>query len=167
MKHKRTSFEIEKDLNEYRQRMAEAVQARNFATVQVYAQRIAEVRREYDDLMADCKFFEQERNLDPHLVAWAAKTLALMLNMADMSIYYYDLYMEYHRRRGFRPVPEWERKAGALKRAAEEFRAFISVFFQGRNIDMYGRQMGDLLDDVARRCYTDRERKYLEEYEKG
>lgn len=167
MKHKRTSFEIEKDLNEYRSRMEEATRRRDFVRINLFGRRLAEVVKEKEDLMADQKFFEQERNMDPHLIAWAAKTLALMLNMADMSIYYYDLYMEYHRRRGFRPVPEWERKAGAMKRAAEEFRTFVAHFFQGANIDAYFGQMGDLLNDVARRCYTDRERKYLEEYEKG
>ena len=52
-----------------------------------------------------------------------------------------------------------------FERTAKEFRKFVAHFFQGANIDAYFGQMGELLDGVARRCYTDRERKWLEEYE--
>ena len=165
MKEKRTEFEIQKDINETRERMASSVRSRNYPMTQVYATRIAHLTRELEEVEADAKFFEQERNQDPSLTRWSGKTLALTLNMADMAIYYYDLYMEYFRRRGFTPVPEWQRKADRLRDAATEFRKFTAHFFKGANIDAYFGQMGELLDGVARRCYTDRERKYLEEYE--
>lgn len=164
-KEKRTPFEIQRDINEAREKMASAVRSRNYPMTQVYSTRIAHLTRELEDVEADAKFFAQERNQDPALTQWAGKTLALTLNMADLAIYYYDLYMEYFARRGFTPVPEWQRKARRLKEAASEFREFTAKFFQGANIDAYFGQMGELLDGVARRCYTDRERKYLEEYE--
>ena len=150
MKPKRTEFEIDKDINEYRRRMEEATRRRDFVRIN----------------LADKKFFQQERDIDPALRSWSAKTLALMLNTADMSLYYYDLYMTYFKGRGFEPVPEWERKAREFEKTAKEFRTFVAHFFQGANIDAYFGQMGELLDGVARRCYTDRERKWLEEYEK-
>ena len=165
MKEKRTEFEIQKDINETRERMASSVRSRNYPMTQVYATRIAHLTRELEDATADRRFFDQERNIDPSLRSWAAKTLVLTLNMADLAIYYYDLYMEYFRRRGFTPVPEWSRKAAHLREAASEFRGFTARFFQGANVDAYFGQMGELMDGVARRCYTDRERKYLEEYE--
>lgn len=166
MKPKRTEFEIDKDINEYRSRMEEATRRRDFVRINLFGRRLAEAVKEKEDLMADKKFFQQERDIDPALRSWSAKTLALMLNTADMSLYYYDLYMTYFKGRGFEPVPEWERKAREFEKTAKEFRTFVAHFFQGANIDAYFGQMGELLDGVARRCYTDRERKWLEEYEK-
>lgn len=165
-KEKRTPFEIQRDINEAREKMAFAVRSRNYPMTQVYATRIAHLTRELEDVDADVKFFEQERNQDPALTRWAGKTLALTLNMADMAIYYYDLYMEYFRRRGFTPVPEWQRKADRLREAATEFRKFTAHFFQGANIDAYAGQMEMLMDAVAGKVYTDREKKWLEEYER-
>ena len=162
---KRTDFEIQKDISEAREKLSAAVRSRNYPMVQVFTTRIAHLTRELEDATADRRFFDQERNIDPALRSWSAKTLALMLNTADMSLYYYDLYMTYFKGRGFEPVPEWERKAREFERTAKEFRTFIAHFFQGANIDAYFGQMEFLLNLVGEKCYTDRERKYLEEYE--
>lgn len=163
---KRTPFEIKRDIQEYKQKMQEATLRRDFVRINMFSQKVAQIEKELDDLMADKVFFSQEKNLDKHLVSWAAKTLALTLNMADMSVYYYDLYMAYFKERGFEPVPEWKRKAENLRKAATEFREFVSFFFKGKNEEMYYQSMGDLLEIIAKHFYTDRERKYYEEYDR-
>lgn len=164
-KQKRTRFEVGRDLSEAREKMAASLRRRDYAMVQVFAGRVASLTKELEALDADERFWRQERNQDPSLSRWAARTLALTLNMADLAIYYHDLFMLYMKERGFEPLPEWRRRAEHLKKAAGEFRQFTSAFFQGKNIDAYAGQMEQLMEMVSRRCYTDRERKYLEEYE--
>lgn len=115
-KEKRTPFEIQRDINEAREKMASAVRSRNYPMTQVYSTRIAHLTRELEDVEADAKFFEQERNQDPALTQWAGKTLALTLNMADLAIYYYDLYMEYFARRGFPPSPNGSARPAASRK---------------------------------------------------
>lgn len=165
MNTQRTEFEIRRDIREYQQKLQEATLRRDYARIRLFSERAAEARKELEDFYADKAFWKQEKNLDPNLVHWAAKTLGLMLNMADLAIYYYDLYMLYFRERGFVAVPEWQSKAAALEKATNEFRSFVAHFFQDRNVDYYHAQMGHIADILSEKIYTDRERMYLEQYE--
>ena len=165
MKTKRSTFEIERDLATYRRNMQEAIWKNDFVRIELFARKVAETEQELADARADALFYLQEKNLDPTLVSWGGKMLALVLNMADLSIYYHDMYMAYFKERGFEPVPEWKRKAEAMKKAADDFRAYVSYFFRGKNIDVYNQQMSDLLDVIKDKFFTDRERRHYERYE--
>lgn len=164
-KTERTLFDIEQDICEFHKKMEKATRRKDFVNINIYARRIAEATKEKENLLADKKFLLQEKNMDRNLVNWAGKTLALMLNMSDMAIYYYDLYMKFHRERGFYPSPEWAKKSENLKRSAKELREFVSYFFKDENINAYFAQMADLMEIISKQVFTDRERMYLEKYE--
>lgn len=163
---RRPLFQVEEELAQYSIKMQEATMKRDYTRIQLFAKQISKLKNEIADIQDDQRFFEQEKNMDPIKRMCIGKTLAIMLNMADLSIYYYDVFMKHFKQRGFRPNDEWVRKAKNLKKSSEEFRKYVAHFFKDENLESYFGQMSNILYEIAKKCYTDRERKYLEELEK-
>ena len=118
-----------------------------------------------DYLKSKDKFYYQEQNLEKSLVSWAAKTLNLSLNMADLSVYYLDLYLLHFKERGFVPTDEWKTKEKAFHEAAKGLAEYMRYFFKGKSSDDNSESMSELMDLIERDYYTDREKVHHKQYE--
>lgn len=103
--------------------------------------------------------------MEKSLVSWAAKTLNLSLNMADLSVYYLDLYLLHFKERGFIPTDEWKTKEKAFHEAAKELAEYMRYFFKGKSSDDNSESMSELMDLIERDYYTDREKVHHKQYE--
>jgi hypothetical protein len=89
----RTKTEVSIELREVQREISKARSTRNWAKISFLNQKRIRLQEELDYLKSKDKFYYQEQNLEKSLVSWAAKTLNLSLNMADLSVYYLDLYL--------------------------------------------------------------------------
>lgn len=103
--------------------------------------------------------------MEKSLVSWAAKTLNLSLNMADLSVYYLDLYMIHFKERGFVPTDEWKEKERNFRAAANQLADYMRYFFKGKSSDDNSESMSELMDLIERDYYTDREKVHHKQYE--
>lgn len=118
-----------------------------------------------DYIKSKDKFYYQEQNMEKSLVSWAAKTLNLSLNMADLSVYYLDLYMVHFKERGFVPTDEWKEKERNFRNAANQLADYMRYFFKGKSSDDNSESMSELMDLIERDYYTDREKVHHKQYE--
>lgn len=106
----RTKTEVSIELREVQREISKARSTRNWAKISFLNQKRIRLQEELDYLKSKDKFYYQEQNLEKSLVSWAAKTLNLSLNMADLSVYYLDLYLLHFKERGFIPTGKLKKK---------------------------------------------------------
>lgn len=104
----KTKQQISIELREIQREISKARSMRNWAKITYLNQKRLKLQEEMDYIKSKDKFYYQEQNMEKSLVSWAAKTLNLSLNMADLSVYYLDLYMAHFKERGFVPTDEWQ-----------------------------------------------------------
>lgn len=161
----RTKTEISVELRDIQKEISEARSARNWAKIAYLNGKRVKLQEELDYIQSKDRFYYQEQNLEKSLVSWAAKTLNLSLNMADLSVYYLDLYMLHFKDRGFVPTDEWKEKEKAFHEAAKAFADHMRYFFKGKSSDDNSESMVELMDLIERDYYTDREKVHHKQYE--
>lgn len=161
----RTKTEVSIELREVQREISKARSTRNWAKISFLNQKRIRLQEELDYLKSKDKFYYQEQNLEKSLVSWAAKTLNLSLNMADLSVYYLDLYLLHFKERGFVPTDEWKAKEKAFHEAAKGLAEYMRYFFKGKSSDDNSESMSELMDLIERDYYTDREKVYHKQYE--
>lgn len=115
----RTKTEVSIELREVQREISKARSTRNWAKISFLNQKRIRLQEELDYLKSKDKFYYQEQNLEKSLVSWAAKTLNLSLNMADLSVYYLDLYLLHFKERGFVPILMKAKKDGTISKLRE------------------------------------------------
>lgn len=161
----RTKTEVSIELREVQREISKARSTRNWAKISFLNQKRIRLQEELDYLKSKDKFYYQEQNMEKSLVSWAAKTLNLSLNMADLSVYYLDLYLLHFKERGFVPTDEWKAKEKAFHEAAKELAEYMRCFFKGKSSDDNSENMSELMDLIERDYYTDREKVHHKQYE--
>lgn len=161
----RTKTEVSIELREVQREISKARSTRNWAKISFLNQKRIRLQEELDYLKSKDKFYYQEQNLEKSLVSWAAKTLNLSLNMADLSVYYLDLYLLHFKERGFVPTDEWKTKEKAFHEATKELAEYMRYFFKGKSSDDNSESMSELMDLIERDYYTDREKVHHKQYE--
>ena len=149
---------IDSELLSVRRKMAAAIQKRDFGKSSVYMQRIQELTLEKERFIEKEQFDFETKSQDKHLKAWAGKTLSLTINLCDVSLFLQDAFFEYFKFRGYEARHEWRVKYNALKKAAEEFRAFNMHFFTTMS-DKNANSLvtAELIDLIEKWMYSDRE----------
>lgn len=161
----RTKIEVSIELREVQREISKARSTRNWAKISFLNQKRIRLQEELDYLKSKDKFYYQEQNMEKSLVSWAAKTLNLSLNMADLSVYYLDLYMVHFKERGFVPTDEWKEKERNFRAAANQLADYMRYFFKGKSSDDNSESMSELMDLIERDYYTDREKVHHKQYE--
>jgi hypothetical protein len=161
----RTKTEVSIELREVQREISKARSTRNWAKISFLNQKRIRLQEELDYLKSKDKFYYQEQNMEKSLVSWAAKTLNLSLNMADLSVYYLDLYMVHFKERGFVPTDEWKEKERNFRAAANQLSDYMRYFFKGKSSDDNSESMSELMDLIERDYYTDREKVHHKQYE--
>lgn len=161
----RTKIEVSIELGEVQREISKARSTRNWAKISFLNQKRIRLQEELDYLKSKDKFYYQEQNMEKSLVSWAAKTLNLSLNMADLSVYYLDLYMVHFKERGFVPTDEWKEKERNFRAAANQLADYMRYFFKGKSSDDNSESMSELMDLIERDYYTDREKVHHKQYE--
>lgn len=161
----RTKTEVSIELREVQREISKARSTRNWAKISFLNQKRIRLQEELDYLKSKDKFYYQEQNMEKSLVSWAAKTLNLSLNMADLSVYYLDLYLLHFKERGFVPTDEWKAKEKVFHEAAKELAEYMRYFFKGKSSDDNSESMSELMDLIERDYYTDREKVHHKQYE--
>lgn len=161
----RTKTEVSIELREIQREISKARSMRNWAKITYLNQKRLKLQEEMDYIKSKDKFYYQEQNMEKSLVSWAAKTLNLSLNMADLSVYYLDLYMVHFKERGLVPTDEWKEKEKAFRNAANQLSDYMRYFFKGKSSDDNSESMSELMDLIERDYYTDREKVHHKQYE--
>lgn len=161
----RTKQQISIELREIQREISKARSTRNWAKITYLNQKRLKLQEEMDYIKSKDKFYYQEQNMEKSLISWAAKTLNLSLNMADLSVYYLDLYMVHFRERGFVPTDEWKEKERNFRAAANQLADYMRYFFKGKSSDDNSESMSELMDLIERDYYTDREKVHHKQYE--
>lgn len=161
----RTKTEVSIELREIQREISKARSTRNWAKITYLNQKRLKLQEEMDYIKSKDKFYYQEQNMEKSLVSWAAKTLNLSLNMADLSVYYLDLYMAHFKERGFVPTDEWKEKERNFRNAANQLSDYMRYFFKGKSSDDNSESMSELMDLIERDYYTDREKVHHKQYE--
>lgn len=161
----KTKQQISIELREIQREISKARSTRNWAKITYLNQKRLKLQEEMDYIKSKDKFYYQEQNMEKSLVSWAAKTLNLSLNMADLSVYYLDLYMVHFKERGFVPTDEWKEKERNFRNAANQLADYMRYFFKGKSSDDNSESMSELMDLIERDYYTDREKIHHKQYE--
>ena len=161
----KTKQQISIELREIQREISKARSTRNWAKITYLNQKRLKLQEEMDYIKSKDKFYYQEQNMEKSLVSWAAKTLNLSLNMADLSVYYLDLYMVHFKERGFVPTDEWKEKERNFRAAANQLADYMRYFFKGKSSDDNSESMSELIDLIERDYYTDREKIHHKQYE--
>ena len=161
----RTKTEVSIELREVQRGISKARSTRNWAKITYLNQKRLKLQEEMDYIKSKDNFYYQEQNMEKSLVSWAAKTLNLSLNMADLSVYYLDLYMVHFKERGFVPTDEWKEKERKFRAAANQLSDYMRYFFKGKSSDDNSESMSELMDLIERDYYTDREKVHHKQYE--
>lgn len=161
----KTKQQISIELREIQREISKARSTRNWAKITYLNQKRLKLQEEMDYIKSKDNFYYQEQNMEKSLVSWAAKTLNLSLNMADLSVYYLDLYMVHFKERGFVPTDEWKEKEKAFRAAANQLSDYMRYFFKGKSSDDNSESMSELMDLIERDYYTDREKVHHKQYE--
>ena len=161
----RTKTEVSIELREVQREISKARSTRNWAKISFLNQKRIRLQEELDYLKSKNNFYYQEQNMEKSLISWAAKTLNLSLNMADLSVYYLDLYMIHFKERGFVPTDEWKEKERNFRAAANQLADYMRYFFKGKSSDDNSESMSELMDLIERDYYTDREKVHHKQYE--
>lgn len=162
----RPIYLIEQELREAKNEAAACLRSRNYTRHQQCLQRIKRLEEEFQDTRIDQQFREDNRNMNRAERDFFGKILSLSLNEADLAVYHIEMFFAYFKERDFVPVPEWEHRKNELKRAVNAYREFMRYFF--RNIDLrVSNEMNfmELLELIADRYFTDREKVYYDRYE--
>ena len=161
----KTKQQISIELREIQREISKARSTRNWAKITYLNQKRLKLQEEMDYIKSKNKFYYQEQNMEKSLISWAAKTLNLSLNMADLSVYYLDLYMIHFKERGFVPTDEWKEKERNFRAAANQLADYMRYFFKGKSSDDNSESMSELMDLIERDYYTDREKIHHKQYE--
>lgn len=161
----KTKQQISIELREIQREISKARSTRNWAKITYLNQKRLKLQEEMDYIKSKDNFYYQEQNMEKSLVSWAAKTLNLSLNMADLSVYYLDLYMIHFKERGFVPTDEWKEKERNFRAAANQLADYMRYFFKGKSSDDNSESMSELMDLIERDYYTDREKVHHKQYE--
>lgn len=161
----KTKQQISIELREIQREISKARSARNWVKITYLNQKRLKLQEEMDYIKSKNKFYYQEQNMEKSLISWAAKTLNLSLNMADLSVYYLDLYMIHFKKRGFVPTDEWKEKERNFRAAANQLADYMRYFFKGKSSDDNSESMSELMDLIERDYYTDREKIHHKQYE--
>lgn len=161
----KTKQQISIELREIQREISKARSTRNWAKITYLNQKRLKLQEEMDYIKSKDKFYYQEQNMKKSLISWAAKTLNLSLNMADLSVYYLDLYMIHFKERGFVPTDEWKEKERNFRAAANQLADYMRYFFKGKSSDDNSESMSELMDLIERDYYTDREKVHHKQYE--
>ena len=161
----KTKQQISIELREIQREISKARSTRNWAKITYLNQKRLKLQEEMDYIKSKDNFYYQAQNMEKSLVSWAAKTLNLSLNMADLSVYYLDLYMIHFKERGFVPTDEWKEKERNFRAAANQLADYMRYFFKGKSSDDNSESMSELMDLIERDYYTDREKVHHKQYE--
>lgn len=161
----KTKQQISIELREIQGEISKARSTRNWAKITYLNQKRLKLQEEMDYIKSKDNFYYQEQNMEKSLISWAAKTLNLSLNMADLSVYYLDLYMIHFKERGFVPTDEWKEKERNFRAAANQLADYMRYFFKGKSSDDNSESMSELMDLIERDYYTDREKVHHKQYE--
>lgn len=161
----KTKQQISIELREIQREISKARSTRNWAKITYLNQKSLKLQEEMDYIKSKDNFYYQEQNMEKSLISWAAKTLNLSLNMADLSVYYLDLYMIHFKERGFVPTDEWKEKERNFRAAANQLADYMRYFFKGKSSDDNSESMSELMDLIERDYYTDREKVHHKQYE--
>lgn len=161
----KTKQQISIELREIQREISKARSTRNWAKITYLNQKRLKLQEEMDYIKSKDNFYYQEQNMEKSLISWAAKTLNLSLNMADLSVYYLDLYMIHFKERGFVPTDEWKEKERNFCAAANQLADYMRYFFKGKSSDDNSESMSELMDLIERDYYTDREKIHHKQYE--
>lgn len=161
----KTKQQISIELREIQREISKARSTRNWAKITYLNQKRLKLQEEMDYIKSKDNFYYQEQNMEKSLISWAAKTLNLSLNMADLSVYYLDLYMIHFKERGFVPTDEWKEKERNFRAAANQLADYMRYFFKGKSSDDNSESMSELMDLIERDYYTDREKIHHKQYE--
>jgi hypothetical protein len=161
----KTKQQISIELREIQREISKARSTRNWAKITYLNQKRLKLQEEMDYIKSKDNFYYQEQNMEKSLISWAAKTLNLSLNMADLSVYYLDLYMIHFKERGFVPTDEWKEKERNFRAAANQLADYMRYFFKGKSSDDNSESMSELMDLIERDYYTDREKVHHKQYE--
>lgn len=161
----KTKQQISIELREIQREISKARSTWNWAKITYLNQKRLKLQEEMDYIKSKDNFYYQEQNMEKSLISWAAKTLNLSLNMADLSVYYLDLYMIHFKERGFVPTDEWKEKERNFRAAANQLADYMRYFFKGKSSDDNSESMSELMDLIERDYYTDREKIHHKQYE--
>lgn len=161
----KTKQQVSIELREIQREISKARSTRNWAKITYLNQKRLKLQEEMDYIKSKDNFYYQEQNMEKSLISWAAKTLNLSLNMADLSVYYLDLYMIHFKERGFVPTDEWKEKERNFRAAANQLADYMRYFFKGKSSDDNSESMSELMDLIERDYYTDREKVHHKQYE--
>lgn len=161
----KTKQQLSIELREIQREISKARSTRNWAKITYLNQKRLKLQEEMDYIKPKDNFYYQEQNMEKSLISWAAKTLNLSLNMADLSVYYLDLYMIHFKERGFVPTDEWKEKERNFRAAANQLADYMRYFFKGKSSDDNSESMSELMDLIERDYYTDREKVHHKQYE--
>lgn len=161
----KTKQQISIELREIQREISKARSTRNWAKITYLNQKRLKLQEEMDYIKSKDNFYYQEQNMEKSLISWAAKTFNLSLNMADLSVYYLDLYMIHFKERGFVPTDEWKEKERNFRAAANQLADYMRYFFKGKSSDDNSESMSELMNLIERDYYTDREKVHHKQYE--
>lgn len=161
----KTKQQISIELREIQREISKARSTRNWAKITYLNQKRLKLQEEMDYIKSKDNFYYQEQNMEKSLISWAAKTLNLSLNMADLSVYYLDLYMIHFKERGFVPTDEWKEKERNFRAAANQLADYMRYLFKGKSSDDNSESMSELMGLIERDYYTDREKVHHKQYE--
>ena len=162
----RAIFIIERELREAMEDATTYTRSGHYARCQQALQRAERLRREYNDAMSDIHFDMDNRNMDKAERSFFGKILNLSLNEADLAIYHIEMFFAYMSERGYKPVPEWDRRKGELLRAVKGYREFVSYFFKQSDLRVSSElNFMNLLDRTVDTVFTDREKVYYDVYD--
>lgn len=165
-KQSRPTYQIEADLREKMQEYTAYVRSGHYARAQQVMTRLNQLKEELEEAHADVKFCADNRNMDKAERAFFGKILNLSLNEADLALYHIEMFFAYMNNRGYVPVPEWDRRKRELMNAVKSYRDFVEYFFDASDLRVPSElNFMHLLEMVADRAFTDRERVYYDRYE--
>lgn len=166
VRNNRPIYMIEQDMREAANEAATYLRSGHYARHQQAMQRAAKLKEEYEKAMTDIRFDLHNQNIDRAERSFFGKILALSLNEADLAIYHIEMFFAYFKDRGYVPVSEWEQRRVELMNAVKAYREFISYFFRPEDLRVpLELDFMKLVNLVADKMFTDRERIYYDRYE--
>ena len=109
--------------------------------------------------------FELHQRQNKHLMSWLGKTLSLVINTADLSVFYMESAQAYFKTQGLEPKDSMHKAMEDVSRSLTALRKEFSKLLEGDKDANY-EDFDKLEQLITKNIFTDREIAHKKEYEK-
>ncbi len=129
-----------------------------------YTSQVDMINRRISDIEQVQKF-ELHQRQNKHLMSWLGKTLSLVINTADLSVFYMESAQAYFKTQGLEPKDDMLTAMENVSRSLTALRKEFSKLLDGDKDANY-EDFDKLEQLITKNIFTDREIVHKKEYEK-